>query len=119
MVVGHFDVARYGVADPESVEVTATGTLLTLSNRQSGPIIVETTTSGALLQTIDLAAAFQSAGGRKPAGLALAPASNGSGAKRFYVVDRGIDNNSDPRIVDGKMYEFTSPFGSPGTSRRA
>jgi sugar lactone lactonase YvrE len=112
--VGHFDVARYGVADPESVEVTATGTLLTLSNRQSGPIIVETTTSGALLQTIDLTAAFQSAGGRKPAGLALAPASNGSGAKRFYVVDRGIDNNSDPRIVDGKIYEFTSPFGSSG-----
>jgi K319L-like, PKD domain len=112
--VGHFDVARYGVADPESVEVTATGTLLTLSNRQSGPIIVETTTSGALLQTIDLTAAFQSAGGRKPAGLALAPASNGSGAKRFYVVDRGIDNNSDPRIIDGKMYEFTSPFGSGG-----
>jgi hypothetical protein len=101
----------YGVADPETVEFNPVGgTLFTLSNRQSGPIIVETTISGALLQTIDVSAA----GARKPAGLAYAPASNGSGAMRFYFVDRGVDNNADPRENDGKMYELTAP--QPGGS---
>jgi len=28
---------------------------------------------------------------------------------RFYIVDRGVDNNADPDIIDGKMYELTSP----------
>jgi hypothetical protein len=108
-LLGHFDTQRYGVIDPEAVEANPqTGTLYTLSNRQSGPIIIETTTSGALIQTIDVSAA---AGEQKPAGLAYANASNGSGVKRFYWVDRGIDNNNDPRAVDGKLYEMTTPGG--------
>jgi uncharacterized protein YjiK len=112
-VIGHFDVQQYGVEDPETVEYNSdTGTLFVLSNRQSGPIVVETTTSGALVQTIDVAAS----GAFKPAGLAYAPASNGSGAKRFYIIDRGIDNNRDPNIVDGKMYEMTTPGAPPPPS---
>ena len=112
-LVGHFDVAAFGVQDPESVEYNPTsGTLFVLSNRQSGPIIVETSLTGTLLQTIDVSAA----GARKPAGLAYAPASNGSGAMRFYVADRGVDNNSDPTAVDGKIYEMTAPAGVPANS---
>jgi hypothetical protein len=108
--LGHFDTAQYGVDDPETVEVNATsGTLFVLSNRQSGPIIIETTTGGSLIQTISVSAA----GARKPAGLAYANASNGSGVKRFFFVDRGVDNNSDPRAVDGKLYEMTTPGGGP------
>src|SRR6266536_2018922 len=108
---GHFDVQQYGVVDPESVEFNPdTGTLFVLSNH-ANPIIVETSTSGALLQTIDFSAAPQVA----PAGLAYAPASDGSNTKRFYVVDRGIDNNSNPAIVDGKMFELTAPTATtPG-----
>ncbi|MBA3374725.1 MAG: hypothetical protein H0U00_02735 [Actinobacteria bacterium] len=113
--VGQFDVARYGVGDPETVEYNpASGTLFTLSNRPSGPIIVETTIGGGLVRTIDAAAAYAAGGGRKPAGLAYAPASNGSGDKRFYLVDRGIDNDSNPNIVDGKMFELTAPGGGGG-----
>jgi hypothetical protein len=109
-LLGHFDVARYGVGDPETVEYNAVSdTLFVLSNRQSGPIIVETTKSGALLQTIDVS----SAADFKPAGLAYAPASNGTGVKRFYFVDRGIDNNNDPRIIDGKIFEFSAPSTGP------
>ncbi|HSF61226.1 MAG TPA: SdiA-regulated domain-containing protein, partial [Gaiellaceae bacterium] len=109
-LIGHFDVAAYGVGDPETVEYNAdSDTLFVLSNRQSGPIIVETTKSGALLQTIDVSAAAD----WKPAGLAYAPASDGTSAKHFYFVDRGIDNNSDPRIVDGKIFEFTAPSTGP------
>jgi uncharacterized protein YjiK len=113
-LLSHFDTARYGVDDPESVEVNSTsGTLYVLSNRQSGSIIIETTTSGSLIQTIGFAAS----GARKPAGLAYANASNGSGVKRFFIVDRGVDNNSDPRAVDGKLYEMTTPgAGPPGNN---
>jgi hypothetical protein len=109
-LLNHFDVGGYGVGDPETVEYNAdSDTLFVLSNRQSGPIIVETTRSGALLQTIDVS----SGPDFKPAGLAYAPASNGTGVKRFYFVDRGIDNNNDPRIIDGKIFEFTSPSSGP------
>jgi uncharacterized protein YjiK len=111
-LIGHFDVLAYGVADPETVEFNPdSGTLFVLSNRQSGPIIVETTTSGALLRTIDVSAML-AAGGRHPAGLAYAPASNGSGVKHFYIADRGIDNNVDPQIIDGKIFEMTTASSS-------
>ena len=115
-LLGHFDVAAYGVGDPETVEYNElSDTLFVLSNRQSGPIIVETTKTGALLQTIDVS----SGPDFKPAGLAYAPASNGTGVKRFYFVDRGIDNNNDPRIIDGKIFEFTAPGSGPHNEEHA
>ena len=110
--VGHFDVGAFGVEDPESVEFNPdSGTLFVMSSNRTSPIIVETTVSGELRQTIDISAP----NARQAAGLAYAPASNGSGAKRFYIVDRAIDNNSDPRIIDGKMYEMTTPSAGSGT----
>lgn len=113
-LLGHFDVQAFGVADPETVEYNAaSNTLFVLSNRQSGPIIIEVTTGGALLKTIDVSSAID----HRPAGLAYAPASDGSGAMRFYWCDREIDNNNDPRIIDGKIFEFTAPStGPPGNA---
>ena len=110
-LVGHFDVAAFGVQDPETVEFNpVSGTLFVLSNRPSGPIIVETSLNGTLIQTINVAAA----GARKPAGLAYAPASDGSGDLHFYIADRGIDNDSHPEENDGKIYELTAPqTGTP------
>ena len=109
-LVGHFDVASFGVQDPESVEYNpVSGTLFVLSNRPSGPIVVETSITGTLVQTINVAAA----GARKPAGLAYAPASDGSGVFRFYIADRGVDNNSNPNENDGKIYEMTAPQTGP------
>lgn len=108
--IGHFDVQRYGVEDPESVEFNPdTGTLFVMSSNRSSHILVETTITGALIQTVDISATSA----RQAAGLAYAPASNGSGVKRFYIVDRGIDNNSDPRIIDGKLFEITAPSTGP------
>jgi uncharacterized protein YjiK len=105
-LVGQFDVQTYGITDPETVEFnSANGTLFILSSDSKSPLAVETTTSGILLQTIDISAANPIAA----AGLAYAPASDGSGAMRFYIVDRGIDNDSDPDIIDGKMYVLTAP----------
>ncbi|MEJ2558451.1 MAG: SMP-30/gluconolactonase/LRE family protein, partial [Anaerolineae bacterium] len=112
-LVGHFDVQQYGVADPESVEFNPeSGTLFVLSSNSGSPVAVETDTSGALLQTIDISAANATTAG----GLAYAPASDGSGALRFYIVDRGIDNDVDANIVDGKMYELTAPAPSTGNT---
>jgi len=112
VLVNHFDVATYGIYDPESVEFnTESGTLFVLGNG-STPYIVETSITGSLLQTIDVSANNEDA----PAGLAYAPASNGSGAKRFYIVDRGVDNNTDPNIVDGRMYEMTAPSSATITA---
>jgi sugar lactone lactonase YvrE len=109
-LINHFDVSVYGVQDPESVEFNPdTGTLFVMSSNSATRVIVETTLSGALLQTIDISATNATAA----AGLAYAPASNGSGVKRFYIVDRGIDNNDNPNIVDGKMYEMTAPTSGP------
>jgi sugar lactone lactonase YvrE len=109
-LIGHFDVGAFGVQDPETVEYNpVSDTLFVLSNRASGPIVVETSLDGTLIQTINVAAA----GARKPAGLAYAPASNGSEAFRFYIADRGVDNDSNPNENDGKIYEMTAPQMMP------
>ncbi|MGH3135746.1 MAG: cadherin domain-containing protein [Gaiellaceae bacterium] len=113
-LVNHFDTAQYGVHDPESVEFNpVSGTLFILSDRANTappvPIIVETTRTGALIRTIDASASNTF----KPAGLAYGPASDGSAVKRFYILDRGIDNNVDPNAVDGKLYELTAPTPDP------
>ena len=112
-LVNHFDVGNYGVVDPESIEFNAdTGTLFTMSSNRSAPVIVETAIDGTFLQTINIAATNADAA----AGLAYAPASDGSGYRRFYIVDRGIDNNDNPNIIDGKLYELTAPsFGPTAT----
>lgn len=105
-LIRHFDVQTYGITDPESVEFNpVSGTLFIMNSNSSTTLIIETTTQGALLQTINASAAHPVAA----AGLSYAPASDGSGVKRFYIVDRGIDNNANPNIIDGKMFEVTAP----------
>jgi hypothetical protein len=116
-LLNHFDVLQYGIVDPEGIQFNpVSGTLFVLSNDKSGTgtqtLVAEVTRTGSLVQTIDLS----SASIVKPADIAYAPASDGSGAKRFYVVDRGIDNNTDPNAVDGRMYELTAPVPQPPTN---
>ncbi|WP_245429379.1 RTX toxin [Mesorhizobium sp. WSM3860] len=61
------------------------------------------TPTGNLLGTLDISAAHA----KKPAGLALAPSSDDpSHQMSLYVVDRGVDNDSNPTENDGKIYEF-------------
>jgi hypothetical protein len=112
-LVNHFDVQVYGISDPESVEFNPVSNTLFILGGSSNRMIIETTTSGILLQTIDISANSS----RAAAGLAFAPASDGTGAMHFYIVDRGIDNNDNPNIIDGKMYEMTAPVpNSPGNT---
>ncbi len=109
-LVNHFDVLAYGVVDPELVEFNPdTGTLYVMSSDNTSPVVVETTIGGALLQTIDIS----SGNARVAAGLAYGPASDNSGAKRFYIVDRGYDNNEMGNPIDGKLFEMTVPSSGP------
>jgi uncharacterized protein YjiK len=103
--VRHFDVAAFGIFDPEGIEYNPDRRTLLVLGNSGNPIIVETSTDGALLRTFDYSAADV----YKPAGLTYAAASDGSGKPRFYIVDRGVDNNVDPSVVDGKLFELTAP----------
>ncbi len=76
--------------------------------------IYELNRQGGLLNTVSITAAAP----RKAAGITLAPASNGSGAQNLYIVDRGVDNDSNPSENDGRFYEMsvTLPPLSGGTN---
>jgi hypothetical protein len=39
----------------------------------------------------------------------VAPASNGTGQMNLWIVDRAVDNGSDPNENDGKIFEITAP----------
>lgn len=104
--VTSFDVAALGLQDPEGIGFNIhMGTLYILDSATN--LLVETTTTGGLINNINISAANP----KKPAGVALAPASDSSGAWNLYIVDRGVDNNSDPNENDGKIYEMS--LGGP------
>ena len=119
-ILTSFDTLSLGVKDPEGIEWDpATGNLY-ISGR---PVtrVAEVTTTGALVRMIDISAANAS----NPAGLALGPWSGvgtdpNPGVLNLYIVDRGVDNNTDPDENDGKLYEFSIPAlphdGAPSVS---
>lgn len=107
--VTHFDTAVLGQPDPEGVDYNpATNTLYIISNdRNSG--IVETTLTGSVVNTIDISALNVVA----PGDITIAPGSQNSSVNTLYIVDRGVDNNSDPNENDGKIYEIELTAGPP------
>ena len=95
--LSNFDVARYGVVDPEGIAFNQISGTLFILGGGARPIIVETTTTGELLRTINIDIGTAVA----PAGLVYAPASDGSDTLNFFIAFRGVDNNTDPTVVDG------------------
>lgn len=71
--------------------------------------VVEVTTSGALVQKIDVSAV----GMKNPAAITLAPASNDPARTDLYVTTRGVDNDGQPTENDGVMYELSAPDLGP------
>jgi uncharacterized protein YjiK len=99
--VTHFDVGVHGAFDPEGIDYdAATGRLLVVDHKSRA--VYELTTSGGLVNSIDISAADAVLA----AGVVVAPASNGSG-RHLYVVDRGEDNDSNPNENDGALHELT------------
>lgn len=100
--VTEIDVGDSGAEDPEGIAYyDARNSILVLDHKTQR--IYELSGSGDLLTTIDISAADPVV----PAGLTVAPASDGSKNQHLYIVDRGIDNDNAPDENDGRMYEMS------------
>jgi hypothetical protein len=103
-LVRHFDTSASGLQDPEGIEYDSRSDLLYVLSGGSHRI-GEMSREGVLARSIDISSIDTVA----PAGLAMAPASNGGLEMHLYVVDRGIDNNANPDENDGRIYEIAFP----------
>jgi hypothetical protein len=103
-----FDISRFGAADVEGLTYDAArNTILLVSHRTH--YVYEVTPTGKLVTVIDISDTFD----KKAAGITLAPASSGDRSTSMYIVDRGIDNNTDPTVSDGKLYELHADLPPP------
>ncbi|WP_245460285.1 RTX toxin [Mesorhizobium sp. M1B.F.Ca.ET.045.04.1.1] len=100
-VVTSFSVQSLGTPSDGGLAYDPVHDLLyVITSRNSVAMVTPT---GDLLGTLDISAAHA----KKPAGLALAPSSDDpSHHMSLYIVDRGVDNDSNPTENDGKIYEF-------------
>jgi hypothetical protein len=101
--VSHFDVRVLGARDPEGIAYDPARDRLFVLDHTS-QAIYDLTKAGSLVNVISITAAHAV----KAAGLTTAPASNGSGATNFYIVDRGVDNDVNPLENDGRIYEMAA-----------
>lgn len=112
--VTNFDVGYLGPADFEGMTGDpARGTIYV--GARTTKQIFEITKSGALVRVISLSGVT---GLKYISGLEVAPASDGSGATNFYIVDRGVDNGANPSENDGKFFEV-SDSGNGGQTNQA
>ncbi len=79
-----------------------------LVGERNGNRILEFDKNGTLIQTIDMSGIN---GLDSISGLTVAPASNNSGQWNLWIVDRKVDNDSNPSENDGTIYEVSVPWG--------
>lgn len=101
-VATQYDLKHVGAEDPEGIAYDAVRDTVVVVDG-SADLIFELDDNGSVLNTIDI----KGIGITKAAGIALAPASAGSG-RHYYIVDRGLDNNSHPDENDGKIFEVSA-----------
>ncbi|HEX6811556.1 MAG TPA: hypothetical protein VF384_08030, partial [Planctomycetota bacterium] len=89
--------------DPEGIAVSPSDGGIYVAGMPR-TLLLHLNSIGQLVRTITL----PSTGLRKPAGIAFAPSTVGEGDSLF-LVDRGVDNNSDPNENDGLMLEYGLP----------
>jgi hypothetical protein len=96
--------------DPEGIVYDPFWNTLVIADRATRDLY-EITPSGGVLRKIDVN--FPS--GTKPAGVTIAPGSINPMMRNYYVVDRRVDNDSDPQENDGRMFEVVAvPLGGNG-----
>jgi hypothetical protein len=111
----HFDTASLGFSILEGLGYNSdNGTLLLLSDGNTDKYLGESTLTGTLLNAYNLD--YSGLSHREDA--ALAPGSQNSGIKNFYVVDRGADNDSNPSENDGQIWEVNISGSSTATPTR-
>ncbi|MDH3452759.1 MAG: hypothetical protein OEN20_10080, partial [Gammaproteobacteria bacterium] len=111
-VVTSFDTESVGLMDPEGIEYdNSDGTLL--AGGDPNDLLFQFSVTGTLLSTIDISEAV-SAGLRRVSGLAIAPSSQAPATNTsVYIVDRAVDNDSDPNENDGRLFEMLGSSGPP------
>jgi hypothetical protein len=98
------NVANYGAGDPEGIAYNAFNNSVFVLDDPSNKIY-ELNLDGTLRNTVTLP--FKMGSG---AGIALAPPSNGSAGMNAYIVDRGVDNDTNQDTFnDGRLYEVAIP----------
>jgi PKD repeat protein len=100
-----FDVQMYGAEDPEGIGFyPGRNTLLVVDSTSDSAY--EVNRNVMLLNRIDISASNQ----LFAAGITVAPATNDPNRMDLYIVDRGVDNDSDPNENDGKLHEMSVPL---------
>lgn len=103
--VSSFDTTTIGITDPEGIAYDSDFGHLYIVGKPATRV-AHVSLAGTLLRTIDISAA----GASKPAGLAYAPSSvDPSARSNLFIVDRGVDNDTDPNENDGRIFEFSLP----------
>jgi len=100
--VESFDVKVHGMTDPEGIAFDPRGNRLFIVGLPSG-LMIEMKANGEFVRSIDISVA----NALKPAGATIGPSSSERNQTSIYIVDRGVDNDSDPSENDGKLYELS------------
>lgn len=107
-VAKHFDVGKYGIRNCEGIgSDPQRRTLLVIDDYERK--IFELTRSGQLVRTITIPVLYANLW---LAGVTVAPTGNpkdSPSAMSYWIVDRHVDNNADPRENDGRIYEVVRP----------
>jgi hypothetical protein len=115
-VATHFDVGKFGPTDFEGLAMDpVTGNLYVgQRDKTSGAqAIFEVTPTGDLVRTISVYG-LRASGLTFVSGLAVAPATDGSGRMDIWIVDRAVDNGPNASENDGKLWEVSVPAsGTP------
>lgn len=106
-VATHTDLERFGLLNPEGVTYDAARDVMVVVDDQG---LWEVDTNGALIDSVNLSGL----GLKRAAGVAVAPASDGSGKRSYYIVDRVVDNNVVATENDGKLYEVAASMPAIG-----
>lgn len=107
-VAKHFDVGKYGIRNCEGIGTDPQRkTLLVIDDYERK--IFELTLAGKLVRVITIPVPYVDLW---LAGVTVAPTSNPNDSPKamsYWVVDRHVDNNSNPNENDGRIYEVLRP----------
>jgi hypothetical protein len=99
-IITSINLLSLNIKNPEGIDYDPVTGSLWVMDRSSKKLFA-LTTAGALRQTINLSTLTNPV---NPADVTVAPGSQGGTS--LYVVDRGVDNNDNPKENDGKIYEI-------------
>ena len=109
--VRSFDTAGFGAIDPEGITYDwENGYLYLIGN--DNETIFHVTTGGDVVRTLD----YAGVGAENASDLAFGPSSADPSVYSLYVVDRNVDNDTDPGENDGRLYEIAFPAITPGNA---